>query len=394
MNGSGEGVMPRPEACPVGHALEWIAPGVAVCACSASHIWRYEPRAARGLRVETNAVARGLAETLRAGSKPDAALTTGAIEMVAQNNERRLNYDVTPDGVLAGTREEVVPVPERELPRPMPRLAELLDTMKADRIPLGSLRNVDVKTYQRDKKKRRVAKIRKDAFWVAFGAPLVSLRKDGSYWVIDGQHRVAALLLELGPEYALLCVIVENLTPEEEARGFDIGNSEQQKANSMERWKSGKAWHNPEVDGVDEVVKSLGLEVAPHSGPQYLTIPGSLRPIFREPGGRAHLHRVLKLLKGAWYGKPGCFSAAAVNGMDAFLGRYATYRIDEARLVRLLALTTPDGVMDVGRGVKRETNLSMNVATQVARAIVVTYNKRGEKLPAWDEVGAKETPRG
>lgn len=59
-------------------------------------------------------------------------------------------------------------------------------------VPKGSLR-VD-HTYQRQLKDSKRLRIAADLDWAAFGVLLVARRRDGSLWVFDGQHRLAAVL--------------------------------------------------------------------------------------------------------------------------------------------------------------------------------------------------------
>jgi len=120
----------RPDGCPLGHRLAWVSPLVAVCDCKQSHIWRWEPaspgRLRKGaLRVESNAVARGLAETLSAGDQPAPAQPEqGDKDMVTQKNVAPTGATGTPGGAagialdamlgIAGSDGVVVRDPHRE----------------------------------------------------------------------------------------------------------------------------------------------------------------------------------------------------------------------------------------------------------------------------------------
>lgn len=310
--------------------------------------------------------------------------------MVAQT-EKFLDYVVDKSGVVVSTTERERIRAEEEDRRP--QLAKLLDKMYSERISLRRLQNVDIEAYQRDPEKGRIKRIRSGAFWVAFGAPLVSKRADGTLWVIDGQHRVAALRAELGDDYQLLCVVVEGLTREQESRGYDILNNEQKKPSSFNRWKSGRTSGNAEVKGIDEVVASLELEVCRGGKPDCIPAPGSLRTIWRQskaPG----LEQVLRVLKAAWYGERECFAAYTINGLSLFLRHYALYRINEERLIERLGSTSPRGLKVTGNRMKQEGLLgTASMATLCARSILVVYNgprKTKDTLPAWDEAGTKE----
>jgi ParB-like nuclease domain len=103
-------------------------------------------------------------------------------------------------------------------------------------IPITSLR-IDSE-YQRGLIGSRVDKISNDWSWVACGCVLVALRGAGSgeYYVIDGQHRVAAAERANIPE--LPCLVFESLTHVDEAQGFLSANTSRRVINIIDRYRA------------------------------------------------------------------------------------------------------------------------------------------------------------
>lgn len=103
-------------------------------------------------------------------------------------------------------------------------------------IPINSLR-IDSE-YQRGLIGNRVDNIAKDWSWVACGTILVALRGPGSgeYYVIDGQHRVAAA--ERANITELPCLVFESLTHIDEAQGFLSANTARRVISIVDRYRA------------------------------------------------------------------------------------------------------------------------------------------------------------
>lgn len=86
-------------------------------------------------------------------------------------------------------------------------------------IPVGQLQ-VDGQ-YQRLLQPKRVQKMVESFDWSIFFAVGVSRRIDGSLWVFDGQHRIAAVLDKFGPTERVPAIVIDALSVEDEARIFN-----------------------------------------------------------------------------------------------------------------------------------------------------------------------------
>lgn len=103
-------------------------------------------------------------------------------------------------------------------------------------IPIADLK-IDTE-YQRALQGSRVDRMSTDWSWVACGAILVALRGVGSgdYYVIDGQHRVAAA--ERANIIELPCLVFESMTHIDEAQGFIDVNISRKAMNVVDRYRA------------------------------------------------------------------------------------------------------------------------------------------------------------
>jgi uncharacterized protein YunC (DUF1805 family) len=103
------------------------------------------------------------------------------------------------------------------------------------RIPKERLKVDD--TYQRDFKEAKVSAIRAEWSYIACGAISVARREDGSFWVMDGQHRVLAAMARADVSH-IDCMVFESTSVKEEARGFLASNTVRKPLTSIDKFKA------------------------------------------------------------------------------------------------------------------------------------------------------------
>lgn len=271
-------------------------------------------------------------------------------------------------------------------------LTQLLDRLHPERIPLRLLlKNVDVVHYQRERRKRTVQAIRERFHWAAVSAPLVSRREDGTYWVIDGQHRLYALWPLVGPEYAVWCIVAPDLTVEEEALVFGYVNSSQFRLNIsvLEQWGASRTANDVATLCIDEILREHGVEVSRARG--QCRSPGALYEIYRGrlgttvAGGKG-VRWVLRVLMEAWGGtthQEAALSGVVLRGMATFLNRYGEL-VREGFLKERLKKTSPQAIAQRTKELKGGS-LARSSQTAFALALLEAYNfdLRSFRLPDW-----------
>jgi hypothetical protein len=113
--------------------------------------------------------------------------------------------------------------------------------------------------YQRRVSQSKVSKMAKNWHPQSVGVIVVSLRADGRYYVIDGQHRVAAAK-KIGIT-ELRCEVHKDLPIQTEAKTFHYNNANRKSPNRIELFNALRIEGDPAVALVDRLVASVGRHV-------------------------------------------------------------------------------------------------------------------------------------
>lgn len=235
---------------------------------------------------------------------------------------------------------------------------------------------------QRKFRKAHAEELASDFDFELMGIPVVS-RRDGTYWVLDGQHRVAALkIVGLGNEL-LQCEVYEGLSEADEATLF-LGRNFRKNITPFDNFRIALvAGREPEVT-VNRVVLDAGLRLSEGGGSRdTLQAVGALLTA-HEAAGPENLGHALRLLRDAFDGEPKAFAAPLIKAMTLVVLRYGTTLKDERVIAKLL--TVRGGAVGLQRraeGIRQKTNHS--VVDSAAGAIVDVYNtgSGGGKLESW-----------
>lgn len=229
----------------------------------------------------------------------------------------------------------------------------------------------------------------------ALGTLEISERADGTYWVIDGQHRRQAVFEECA-DFPMDCIVHTGLTLAQEAQLFEYFNSSQHRRNpsALIDFKAALVAENPEAVRLLRTLNACGLDVAYNndtSKDRTLTCVAALYYI-ANLGGHYELNLVLTILVDAWNGDRASLTGTMVKGMHRFIRRYQG-QYDRKTLVQKLQGETPSALGS--RANNRAKLLGGDVVLNMAVAIKEAYNRhlRLNKLPDWnDSRGNLPTP--
>lgn len=235
--------------------------------------------------------------------------------------------------------------------------------------------------YQRPIDHPRVVRLARNFDLDALGTIEVSRRKDGSFWIIDGQHRVSALI-ELGfGDDRVPCLIHSGLTIEEEAKIYRLRNTAV-RPNSYAMFRAELAEQGPEAVDIDRIVRRCGLNIQMGGGRGNVMAVSALRKCYRHAGALT-LERTLRIILAAWGADSTNFQADLLVGLAIVQKRYGD-DLDRERLVKVLADTTSQAIVAKGRAMK--LNQGSLGLTTIPELVVALYNKnlRKAKLPEWE----------
>ncbi len=250
-------------------------------------------------------------------------------------------------------------------------------------VPLGAL-NVDM-TYQKELNLGWARKIARDFDPAVFEEPQVSKRADGSYWLLDGQHRCRGLR-ELGmpDDHPVRCKVRTGLTVSDEAAIYWKLNKLRKNTKAVETFKAQLAAGDPRAKAIEEVVRRAGLRLllsGHRAGPGQIEAVDSLGFIY-DRGGADLLYETLDILRAAWPDEASAFRGEIIRGAGVFVSRYrGEYAV--TRVIHVLGRVTPSTL--VRRGAAQRSEHGGDSRTGTARAIRAIYNKglRSRLLSEW-----------
>lgn len=222
----------------------------------------------------------------------------------------------------------------------------------------------------------------------AIGTVYLSLRNNGKYAILDGQHRIAAANLKGIRELPARVFI--DLTYEEEAELY-VKFATVNKQSSLDRWKARVEAQEPKVKDITDLLDSIGLSVS-YSGQSEGTLQAvSVIEDIYDKNGRAHLRNILATIYRTWQGAPRAYTQSILQGLSAFLLRYESLtikddgvKLDWHRLTDSLANMTPDSLIAKAQQLKGILSQSES-RYAIGQVILFEYNKglKTKRLPEW-----------
>jgi hypothetical protein len=209
--------------------------------------------------------------------------------------------------------------------------------------------------------------------------PTVNHRGDW-YYLIDGQHRIAALKqwLSSWQDQQVQCWTYEGLSEADEAEKF-LALNDALPVRAFAKFKvSVQAGRDTEAD-VDRIVRALGLRIARGSGG--ISAVATLRRVYSR-GGSAVLSRALRIIRDA-YGEAG-LDGPVIEGIGLLCQRYDGDLSEQRAVDRLSA--AHGGVSGlISRAGQLRQSTGSGHAQCVAAAAVELINRGpgGRKLPGW-----------
>lgn len=215
------------------------------------------------------------------------------------------------------------------------------------------------------------------------GTPTVNLR-DGHYYIIDGQHRIAALKAMGWGDQQIQCWTYEGMTEQEEAERF-LKLNNVRVVPAMPKFKVSVAAERSRESDIDRIVRAAGLVVTHDKVPGAIGAVGTLARVYDRSGPKT-LGRSLRIIRDA-FGDAG-FEAAVIDGIGHLCQRYNGQLEDDVAVQRLGAMHGGvKGLLNKAAVIRQQTGGTRG--DSVAAAAVETYNRGrgGKKLPGWFKGG-------
>lgn len=259
-------------------------------------------------------------------------------------------------------------------PKPGPKIER---TARLRWIPLDRIVVSDV--AQREIKPSRVDYLVAHFNAEQIGTPVVNER-GGKFFVIDGQHRVAALREVYGESHQVQCWTYVGLTEAEEAEKF-LQINDVLTVSAMDKYGIGvEAGRAIETD-IDRIVRACGMVVSHQKGEGAIGAVGTLRRVYIRAGAHV-LGRTLRMIDAAW-GSAG-LEASVIDGIGLLCGRYNGELKDELAVLKFRNMRGGvKGLLGKAAVIKDNTRQPFNQCVAAAAVEVINSGKGGKKLPSW-----------
>ncbi len=221
------------------------------------------------------------------------------------------------------------------------------------------------------------------------GLVVVNHRKDGTYKVIDGQHRVA-LIREVGwDDQQILCEVFERLTLVEEAKEF-LGRNARISVRTFDKFRIRIAAAETGPCDIERIIRGLGLKLDEQKRDGAINAVAALERIYNGAGMVAKttspqaLSKTLKTLRDSWGATASSFDGELIDGLGRVFLSF-NGKIDEPALVTKLSKGKGGGAGIIGRAKSLRDLKGGTVAKCVGGVIVEMYNagRRTGKLEGW-----------
>lgn len=259
--------------------------------------------------------------------------------------------------------------------------------------PEARIENLRVSTLtvdhvvQRTLDRPRVDRMASEFNPAALGTIVVSLRRDGTRHIIDGQHRVA-MLLALGYEqWEIPCEVHRNLTTQQEAAMFRLLNNTRA-VNVLEKFLVRIQEGDPVATAINDVIVDKGWRVAQAKQPGTFVAVSALEKAYRRGGERGVelVGWILDTVTKSWGFDADGVRAEIVTGLAMLWLRHGD-AVDQRKLIDELTVL-PGGARGlVGRARSLKDFRRGTIGDAAAEVLVnlVNSKRRVNRLPSWRE---------
>lgn len=205
-----------------------------------------------------------------------------------------------------------------------------------------SVREISIDpTYQRALDESRVDAMARHLDETRIGVPVLSLRKDGSYVVLDGQHRVEAMRRAGLSDHKIFCEVHNGLTPAEEAALFLRLNNGRKPVRVFDKYRARMVAKEPTAVEFTRIAHSLGLRIGAAPGKNTICAIQAVEYVHKKNG---NLDIVLAVLKKWGQGEVSVFEGDMIKDVSRFLVDYST-EVDPDEFTEKLQRHDPGHIM-------------------------------------------------
>ncbi len=242
-------------------------------------------------------------------------------------------------------------------------------------VPIKNL--VSNQDYQRSLSMSHVKKAVED-FDLNQINPIKVSRRDGTYYVFNGQHTAEIVAMASGSrDTPVWCMIYDDLEYVEEADIFANQMKNVKALHPVEIFKANCEAGNEKELTIKALVESYDLKISASTTPGTVAAVGTLEKIY-DRHGYSVLDRVISLIIMTWEGENKSFSSNILNGVSRLVVAFGDKLKDEVFKDKL-------GVISL-RELTRTAKERRAGALGYAEAMLYIYNKRNRAPLKWNDL--------
>jgi hypothetical protein len=215
-----------------------------------------------------------------------------------------------------------------------------------------------------------------------FGYPVLNHR-DEVWYIVDGQHRIAALRMMGWDDQQIECEVYEGLSEAEEAELF-LKRNHRRAVKPFDKFKVAVSAGREAQCDINRIVLTQGLKVSKEPDDGCVQAVTALEKIYSNFGART-LARTLRITRDSYAGDREGLRGNFLLGLGLACGRYDG-QLDEEEAVRVLA-KVPGGALGIlGKAQTQRRSTGESLPRCVAFAVVEAINAKRQvrkRLPQW-----------
>lgn len=197
------------------------------------------------------------------------------------------------------------------------------------------------RNYQRDAQSKEINDIIAN-FDYHLVNPVKAVKRDGLYYIWDGQQTASALYAKFGEEYLVPTMVYYDIdTSKEEARllvNSNTGTGAGKKLTPGQIWDAILWADDPTALHINEIASSHGFHmgnVTKHRKTRAISAVGAVQKVYKTLT-EEQFNAMFRIIRGAWDGDPDSVTAPIIYGMARFIKTY-NGKFDEKNLIRRLS---------------------------------------------------------
>lgn len=244
-------------------------------------------------------------------------------------------------------------------------------------VPIAKMKTSPV--AQRQLNQARVDHLAAEFDLEQLGTPTLSER-DGSFYIIDGQHRIEALRQIGWGDQQVQCWVYAGLTEQDEADKFDRLN-DVLAVHAFDKFRVRVAANREVEADIDRIVRAQGLCISRDKVPGAIGAVGTLRRVYTRADAKT-LARTLRIIRDA-YGDSG-LEAPVIDGIGLLCQRYNGDLNDDTATAKLAgAHGGVNGLLGKAELLRQRTGNYKSHCVAAAAVEIINTGKGGKKLPGW-----------